>query len=87
MKKIKRRDRFYTYIVRCKDNTFYTGYTKDLEKRVKEHNEGKRGAKYTRSRRPVKLVWFKEYRSYINAVREERRIKKLKRVQKERLIS
>ena len=47
----------YTYIVECSDGSFYTGWTNDLERRMKAHNEG-RGAKYTKSRRPVKLAYF-----------------------------
>ncbi len=55
----KRNGKFWVYIVECSDNTFYTGYTPDIEKRIKLHNAG-RGAKYTRDRLPVKLVWRKE---------------------------
>lgn len=86
MKKIKRHHIFYVYIVKCKDKTYYTGYTKDLAKRLKEHKDGGRGAKYTRSRGPLKLVWVKEYKYYKLAVSEERRIKKLRRDQKEKLV-
>ena len=49
----------YTYIVRCSDGSLYTGWTNDLEKRIKAHNEGK-GAKYTKSRRPVELVYYED---------------------------
>ena len=52
----------YTYIVRCKDGSLYTGWTNDIEKRIKAHNEGK-GAKYTKSRRPVKLVYYEEFQT------------------------
>ena len=48
----------YTYIVQCADGTLYTGWTNCLQKRLKAHNEGKAGAKYTRSKRPVKLVYY-----------------------------
>jgi putative endonuclease len=48
---------WFVYIVRCKDRSLYTGITTDVNRRVKEHNTSKRGARYTRSRRPVKLVW------------------------------
>jgi putative endonuclease len=85
MAKIKRTGRFYVYVLRCRDGTFYTGYTPDLEKRVAVHNNGK-GAKYTRCRRPVELVWWKEYRYFKNAFMAEEKIKKLTRKQKERLI-
>ncbi len=78
---------FYVYIVKCQDSTYYTGYTNDLEKRLEEHNDGKRGAKYTMYKRPVKLIWSKEYRYFRLAVLEEQRIKKLRRWQKEELIN
>ena len=78
--------RFYVYIVKCADRTYYTGYTPDIEKRIKLHNEGI-GAKYTRGRRPVRLVWSKEYRYPKLAMQDEYRIKKLKRWQKEILIN
>ena len=52
--------RNYTYMVKCSDGTLYTGWTTDLEHRVKAHNDGE-GAKYTRSRRPVELVYYEEY--------------------------
>ncbi len=74
------------YIVECKDGTFYTGYTNNLEKRLKEHNNDKRGAKYLRGKRPVKLIWRKEYRYLCYAMRTEYRIKQLNRKQKELLI-
>jgi Predicted endonuclease containing a URI domain len=85
MAKMKRTGRFFVYVLRCSDGTFYTGYTPDLEKRVAVHNAGK-GAKYTRCRRPVTLVWWKEYRYFKNAFMAEEKIKKLTRKQKERLI-
>jgi putative endonuclease len=74
------------YIVRCCDGTYYTGYTPDIKKRVELHNKGK-GAKYTRDRRPVELVWYKEYRYFKLAFTEEKRIKTLTRRKKEELIS
>ena len=75
----------YTYIVRCADGTYYTGYTTDLEKRVKAHNE-KKGAKYTKTRTPVVLVYHEEYDSKEEAMSREWAIKQLKRPQKEKLI-
>ena len=51
-------------MLECGDGTYYTGYTSDLEKRLKEHNDGKRGAKYLRGKIPVKLVYAKEYKYY-----------------------
>ena len=53
----------YTYILKCKDGTFYTGWTNNLEKRLKDHNEGK-GAKYTKARRPVELVYYEAFEQY-----------------------
>lgn len=75
----------YTYIVSCRDGSLYTGWTKDLERRVKAHNEGK-GAKYTKSRRPVKLVYYEEFETKKEAMRREYEIKQLSRREKEQLI-
>ncbi|MBE6664118.1 MAG: GIY-YIG nuclease family protein [Ruminococcaceae bacterium] len=71
----------YTYILRCADGTLYCGWTNDLEKRIKTHNDGK-GAKYTRSRLPVKLVYFEKFESSVEAQKREREIKKLSRSEK-----
>lgn len=76
---------FYVYILQCGDNTLYTGYTIDIEKRVEEHNAGK-GSKYTRSRLPVKCVYTEEYLSKSEALKREREIKTLTRKQKQALI-
>jgi putative endonuclease len=84
-KKFKRVGKFYVYIVECCDGTYYTGYTPDIKNRLKAHNSGK-GAKYTRDRRPVKLIWHKKYRYFKPAFLEEKRIKKLTRKQKEKLV-
>jgi putative endonuclease len=75
----------YVYILRCADNTLYTGSTKDLQRRVNTHNSGK-GAKYTRTRRPVALVYFEEWESWSAALRREAAIKKLSRGEKLALI-
>ena len=75
----------YTYIVACADGTYYTGYTTDLEKRVKAHND-KKGAKYTKTRTPVKLVYHEEYDTKEEAMSREWAIKQLSRPQKEKLI-
>lgn len=82
----KRLGKFHVYIVECSDGTYYTGFTNDLENRLKEHNNGRRGARYTRYKRPVKLVWEKEYKYFKKAFLEEKRIKALRRKQKEELI-
>jgi putative endonuclease len=77
---------YYVYLVECSDKTFYCGYTTDLAARLKEHNEAKTGAKYTRSRRPVKLCYFEKLSSKSLAMKREIEIKKLSRMKKERLI-
>ena len=76
----------YAYIVKCSDGTYYTGYTNDLEKRLLAHNAGK-GAKYTRNRLPVEMVYFEEYEDKSEAMKREYDIKRLTRKQKEKLIS
>ena len=68
---------WYLYVVRCVDSTLYTGITTDVDRRVREHNAGKRGAKYTRTRRPVELVWTREYKSRSEAQKAEYNFKKL----------
>ena len=75
----------YTYILVCGDGSLYTGWTNDLEKRVKAHNEG-RGAKYTRSHRPVKLAYFESFATKEEALVREAAIKKLTRREKLALI-
>ena len=76
---------YYVYMLRCKDNSLYTGITNDLEKRLEAHNSGK-GAKYTRSHRPVTLAYSEESPDRSSALRREAEIKKLTRQQKEELI-
>ena len=77
---------YYVYIVKCCDKTLYTGITVNLDKRINEHNISKLGAKYTKSRRPVKLVFSKKFRNRKTASKEEFRIKSLSRKQKEEMI-
>ena len=74
----------YTYILRCSDGTYYTGWTNDLEKRIQNHNEGK-GAKYTKARRPVTLVYYEKFEQKEAAMRREWEIKQLTRQEKELL--
>ena len=76
----------YVYILECKDNTYYTGYTTNVKHRLKMHNLG-RGAKYTRARRPCRLVYSKECDSKSSAMKLEYRIKQLSRKEKARLDS
>ncbi len=71
----------YVYILRCADNTLYTGWTTDLTRRVAAHNAG-RGAKYTRSRLPVALVYSEEQPTQSEAMRRERALKRLSRAEK-----
>lgn len=75
----------YTYILQCADGTLYTGWTVNLEKRLAAHNEGI-GAKYTRCRLPVTLVYFEEQDNQSTAQKREAYIKKLRKCQKEALI-
>jgi len=77
----------YVYIVECSDNTFYTGSTGNIEKRIQEHNSGKAGAKYTRSRRPVKLIYVESCSTPSMALKREVEIKRLSRSQKVVLIA
>ena len=80
-------DFYYCYIVLCSDNTYYTGVAKVLDKRIEEHNNGKNGAKYTKARRPVHLVYTEMHRSKNAALKREIVIKKLNRMQKEQLVA
>ncbi|ATD56052.1 GIY-YIG nuclease family protein [Clostridium chauvoei] len=75
----------YVYILKCVDGTLYTGWTNNLEKRLKAHSSGK-GAKYTRCRLPVELVYYEVYEDKISAMKREYEIKKLKRNEKLELI-
>ena len=77
---------YHVYLIKCVDGTLYCGYTDDLEQRIKEHNDSKKGAKYTKSRRPVKLVYSEKLKTKSEAMKREVEIKKLTRMQKEALI-
>ena len=76
---------FFAYLVRCADGTLYGGYTTDLEKRLAAHNSGK-GAKYTRSRLPVELVWWEECPTRQAAMSREWQVKHLTREEKLKLV-
>ena len=76
----------YMYVVECRDGSYYTGYTTDVKKRIDVHNSGK-GAKYTRSRLPVKLIYAQGFDSKEEAMSAEVLLKRKKRVQKERFLS
>ena len=75
----------YVYILECADSTLYTGWTNDLQKRLEAHNSG-RGAKYTRSRRPVRLVYSECFAEKSEAMKREYEIKHLTRTQKLELV-
>lgn len=75
----------YVYILRCRDNTLYTGWTNRLEERIKAHNEG-RGAKYTRGRTPAELVYYEAFETKQEAMSREFQIKQMNRQEKENLI-
>lgn len=75
----------YCYILECADGTYYTGWTTDPERRVKQHNKGV-GARYTKTRRPVKLIYLEEQPDKVTALKRELAIKRLNRMQKSKLI-
>ena len=77
---------YYVYMLECCDNALYTGIAKDVHKRLKEHNTSEKAAKYTRARRPLKLVYTQELPTRSEALKREYAIKKLKREEKLRLI-
>jgi putative endonuclease len=76
---------YYVYVILCKDNSFYTGYTKDLDSRMRLHKNGK-AARYTRMHKPKKIVYVEEFDSRAKAMKREKRIKRLKHSQKLALI-
>jgi len=76
---------FFVYLLECRDGSYYCGYTKDLAKRVTTHNKGI-GSKYTRARRPVRMIYFEEAKSISSAMKREIAIKKLSRREKEGLV-
>ncbi|MBT3704380.1 GIY-YIG nuclease family protein [Candidatus Peregrinibacteria bacterium] len=78
--------KFYTYLARCNDGSLYTGYTVDLNEREAKHNEGK-GARYTRVRLPVKIVYSEEFQTKSEAMKREYEIKCLSKKEKEGLVS
>ena len=75
----------YTYILKCRDNSLYTGWTNDIDKRLKAHNDGK-GAKYTKSWRPVELIYYEKYETKEEAMKREYAIKQLTKKEKLALI-
>ncbi|MDD3619448.1 MAG: GIY-YIG nuclease family protein [Desulfobulbaceae bacterium] len=79
-------DIWYVYMVRCSDGTLYTGMTNDLPRRIAAHNSGRDGARYTKSRRPVQLVYAEKAGSRSAAARLELKIKQLPRARKQKLM-
>lgn len=77
---------WFVYMLRCRDDSLYTGYTNDVKRREQVHNTGK-GAKYTKSRLPVKLVYWEEFQEKSDALKREWAIKQLTKAQKEALIT
>ena len=77
-------NKHYAYMLRCKDNTIYSGYAVDVYKRLAVHNSGK-GAKYTRARLPVELIYYEEFENKSDALRREREFKKYTHKQKEQI--
>lgn len=78
---------YFVYMVKCADNTFYTGIATELERRIEEHNSSEKGAKYTRVRRPVSLVYSEEHPDRSSASKREYQIKKkMSRTEKLKLI-
>lgn len=75
----------YVYIIRCKDKSLYTGWTNNLERRFRAHKEGK-GAKYTKGRGPLELVYFEEFEEKIKAMKREYEIKKMSKERKLKMI-
>lgn len=78
---------YFVYILECSDNTLYTGITKDINKRLDEHNNSSKGAKYTKARRPVKLLYDEKSDNRSTASKREYEIKKLSRIKKLQLIN
>jgi len=77
---------YFVYILKCSDGTLYTGYTNDLKKRVLAHNTLKTGARYTKARRPVELVYSKKFKTKSESLKREAVIKKLSRENKLKLV-
>lgn len=78
---------WWVYILRCADDSLYTGICTDTERRLHEHNHSAKGARYTRARRPVELVYQEPHTSRSTASRREAEIKKMRRLQKIKLLS
>ena len=80
-------EKAYAYIVLCNDNTLYTGWTLDLDRRMNEHNSGTSATKYTRTRQPVRLIYHEEFDNRAKAAQREDQIKRMTRQQKLALLA
>ena len=78
---------WWIYLARCADGTLYCGITKELPRRIDEHNTSRKAARYTRSRRPVALVWSERKSSISSALKRELQIKRMRRADKEALVA
>jgi putative endonuclease len=78
---------YFVYILKCSDNSYYTGFTNDLERRLGEHNSGKNKDCYTFNKRPIELMWFETFNDVLNAIAVEKQIKGWSRRKKEALIT
>ena len=78
---------YFVYIVKCSDNSYYTGLTNDLDRRLGEHQSGKNKDSYTFDKRPVQLMWFETFNDVLNAIAIEKQIKGWSRRKKEALIA
>ena len=74
--------KYYVYILQCADQSLYTGYTKDIERRIREHNESNLGARYTKGKKPVKLIYSEKFQTIGEAMRREIEIKSWPREKK-----
>ena len=81
------KDKWFMYVVECADGSFYAGITKCIERRLNEHNYGSKSAKYTRSRRPVRLIFSEEHDSHSSAASAEYKFKRLSRKRKQQFIN
>ncbi len=77
---------YFVYIVKCSDNSYYTGFTNDLDRRLGEHQSGKNKDSYTFDKRPIQLMWFETFNDVLNAIAIEKQIKGWSRRKKEALI-
>ena len=77
---------WFLYVLKCNDGTLYTGVTTNIQRRLKEHNTSSRGAKYTKARRPVEVIYWKSFKNQSSAQKAEYKFKQLTREQKEKMI-